>query len=272
VNDLLPRQSGVAWIENLTPSFFSQFFSMPNGNPPPVLISDLVALPFKWGSALRGKKFFHPVGVVAQGSLKRIAPACQGLPLPSGSVTVRISKATGTPGALPDLIGLAIRVPPQHSDPEPWDVLLASAGSGAVTRALALRPVTSWTGRNLTTLMPLDYHGKKWWLRARIESEIDGTGLSLNDVRDRIDQGGVQVAIEQACGGSAFEALARLTLTSVVELQPGEGISFDPVLNTAPGVRLYPAWLADLRASAYARSRDGRDAAQSDAAAPGVAF
>ncbi|MDT5174239.1 MAG: hypothetical protein QOG37_1490, partial [Mycobacterium sp.] len=33
--------------------------------------SDLLALPFQWGSALRGKKFFHPVGVVAQGSLKR---------------------------------------------------------------------------------------------------------------------------------------------------------------------------------------------------------
>ena len=29
-------------------------------------VSDLVALPFQWGSALRGKKFFHPVGVVAR--------------------------------------------------------------------------------------------------------------------------------------------------------------------------------------------------------------
>src|ERR1700738_4139981 len=131
---------GVAWIANLTPSFLS----MQNGNLPPVMFSDLVALPFKWGSALRGKKFFHPVGVVAQGSLKRIAPACQGLPIPSSNVIARLSKATGTPGALPDLIGLAIRVPSQHSRPAPWDVLLASGGSGAVTRALALRPVTSW--------------------------------------------------------------------------------------------------------------------------------
>jgi hypothetical protein len=258
----------VPWIAYLT----TRFFSKQNGNPPPVKVTDLLALPFQWGSALRGKKFFHPVGVVAQGSLKRSAPACQGLPLPSCNVLARISKATGTPGALPDLIGLAIRVPSQHCDPEPWDVLLASAGSGAVTRAVGLRPVTSWTGQNLTTLMPLDYHGKKWWLRARIESEIDATGLSLDDVRERIDHGGVQVAIEQACGGTAFETLARLTLTSVVELQPGEGISFDPVLNTAPGVELHPPWLADLRASAYARSRDGRDAAQFDAAAPRAAF
>ena len=108
------------WIAYLTTSFFSN----KNGNPPPVNVSDLVALPFQWGSSLRGKKIFHPVGVVAEGSLKRVAPACNGLPIPSCSVIARVSKATGTPGALPDIIGLAIRVPPQHADAEPWDICL----------------------------------------------------------------------------------------------------------------------------------------------------
>lgn len=108
--------------------------------------------------------------------------------------------------------------------------------------------------------MPLNYGGKKWWLRARIESEIDGTGVSLDDIRTRIDADGVDVALDQACGSSEFEKLGRLTLTSVVELAPGEDVSFDPVLNTAPGVKLFPGWLADLRASAYSRSRSGRDA------------
>jgi hypothetical protein len=234
------------------------------GNSPPMGVSDLVALPFQWGSALRRKRFFHPVGVVAEGSVKRIAPAGQGLPVPSSHAIARFSKATGTPGSLPDFIGLAIRVPAGHTETEPWDVLLVSAGSGKLTRALALRPARSWAGQNLTTLMPLEYRGSKWWLRARIESEIDGTGLSLDDVRNRLDRGGIEVALEQACGGSAFETLARLTLNRVVEFQPGEDISFDPVLNSAPGVKLYPGWLADLRASAYSRSRDGRDADQSD--------
>jgi hypothetical protein len=229
-----------------------------------VKVQDIVALPFAWGSAIRGKKFFHPLGVVAEGSLDRIAPEGRGLPIPSGQVIARFSKATGTPGALPDFLGLAIRVPSPHPDAGPWDVLLVSAGSGVLTRALALRPVTSWTGQNLSTLMPLNYEGEKWWVRARIETEIDGSGLSLEDVRERIDHGGVHVAIEQARGSSTFENLARLTLTSVVELQSGEDISFDPVLNTAPGVQLYPGWLSDLRASAYARSRDGRDADQSE--------
>ena len=108
--------------------------------------------------------------------------------------------------------------------------------------------------------MPLRYGGKYWWLRARITSEITGFGLSLDAVRERIEQGGVEVVLDQACGRSDFERLARLTLTSVVDGRQGEDVSFDPVINTAPGLKLYPEWLADLRARAYLRSREGRDA------------
>lgn len=224
-------------------------------------VSDLFTLPFQWGSAVRGKRFFHPLGVIATGSLRRIAPEGEGLPISTSDIVARFSKATGTPGGFPDFIGLALRL---DSGAGPWDVLLVSAGSGVLTRVVALRPVTSWSGHDMTTLMPLSYDGKKWWLRARIESGVDGTGLSLGlslaDVRRRIENGGVEVALDQACGSSAFQKLARLKLTRLIELQSGQDVSFDPVLNTAPGVKLYPGWLADLRASAYARSRDGREA------------
>ncbi|OBF81107.1 phosphodiesterase [Mycobacterium sp. 852002-51163_SCH5372311] len=220
-------------------------------------LSDLLARPFGWGSAIRGKRFFHPIGVLADGTVERIAPAADGLPIPSSGVVARLSKATGTPAALPDFIGLALRVP---ADATPWDVLLVSAGSGVLGRTLALRPVTSWTGQHMTTLMPLRYGGKYWWLRARITTEIPGPGVSLDALRERIEQGGVEVVLDQACGTSDFVLLARLTLTRVLDGQYGEDVSFDPVVNTAPGLKLYPEWLADLRARAYQRSREGRDA------------
>ena len=54
---------------------------------------------------------------------------------------------------------------------------------------------------------------------------------------------------------SAFQPLARVVLTNPV---PDGDVSFDPVLHTAPGVEMYPRWLADLRAYAYAQSREGR--------------
>ncbi|GFG64077.1 hypothetical protein MKUB_15670 [Mycobacterium kubicae] len=236
------------------------FPALITGTRPDVNVSELVALPFQWGSAIRGRRFFHPAGVIATGFIERVSPEGNGLPIPSSDVVVRVSKATGTPGSLPDFIGLAIRVPSGQDDDKPWDILLVSAGSGVLTRAVALRPVTSWTGQNMTTLMPLNYQGHKWWLRARIETDIDGSGVSLDAVRERIEGGGIKVVLDQACGSADFDQVAQLTLNDLVGPWPGNDVSFDPVLNTAPGVKLYPGWLADLRASAYARSRDGREA------------
>lgn len=229
-----------------------------NGNPAPVNVSDLVARPFQWGAALRGRRLFHPLGVLAEGFVERVAPAAQGLPLPSSEVVARVSKAAGTPGALPDFIGLAIRVAPQQAAATPWDILLVSSGSGVLARAAGLRPTTSWTGQTLTSLMPLRYQGCIWWLRARSISNINGFGLSLDAVHNAIEGGGIEFAIDQARGRSDFAPLARLKLTGVLDPEPD--VSFDPVLNTAPGLSLYPEWLADLRARAYQRSRDGRDA------------
>lgn len=57
-----------------------------------------------------------------------------------------------------------------------------------------------------------------------------------------------------------FTPLARLALTGVMDAAPGDDVSFDPVVNLAPGVNLRPGCLAGLRASAYRRSREGRDA------------
>ena len=54
--------------------------------------------------------------------------------------------------------------------------------------------------------------------------------------------------------------MAHITLTSAIDPQRDHDVSFDPVLNTAPGLSLRPRWLADLRARAYQHSREGRDA------------
>jgi hypothetical protein len=223
-----------------------------------VNVSDLVAKPFQWGSALRGRRFFHPVGVLAEGSIDRVAPAAEGLPMPSSGVVARVSKAAGTPGALPDFIGLAVRIAPEQRAATPWDILLVSAGSGVLARAVALRPSVSWTGQTLTSLMPLRYGERNWWLRARIVTDINGLGLSLDSVRNGIQCGGIVVTIDQACGRADFEPLARLTLCNVIDPGQGDDVSFDPVMNTPPGLTLYPSWLADLRARAYHRSRAGR--------------
>jgi hypothetical protein len=226
-----------------------------------VRASDIVAVPLQWGSALRNRRVFHPVGVLANGTIERMAPPNEGLPLTSSSdVVARVSKGAGTPGPLPDIIGLAVRIPPEPFAATPWDILLASAGSNVLTRVAGLRPVVSWTGQTMSSLMPLRYEAKNWWLRARMTTEIEGLGVSLDVIREQIGRGGIRFDVDQACGTGDFQPLAELTLTNVLIPKPGEDVSFDPVLHTAPGVELYPGWLAGLRVRAYGRSREGRHA------------
>ncbi|MBV9721014.1 MAG: phosphodiesterase [Mycobacterium sp.] len=223
-------------------------------------LTDLASAPFRWGSAIRQRRVFHPDGVLATGSIERVAPAQAGLPVPSSRLVARISKAAGTPGALPDVIGLALRIAPQADLTADWDILLASAGSGVISRAVGLRPVASWTQKTLTSLAPLRYRGSSWWLRARITTQVNGFGVSLKSIRHQLEHGKIDIELDQARGTSQFCPLAHVTLAGVFTPQSDDDVSFDPVLHTAQGVQMYPPWLADLRARAYDRSRDGRDA------------
>jgi hypothetical protein len=221
-------------------------------------VSDIVTLPLQLGSAVRHRRVFHPEGVLAQGHLKRIAPPGEGLPIETVDVLARLSKAVGIPAGLPDLIGLAWRMPPQATATRPWDVLMVSAGSGLLTR-FTLRPATSWPGTTLSTLMPLRHAGGWWWLKAEIVTPIGGR-LSLDEVRDAISSDGIVFNIEQAHGTGSFEPLAELTLTANIRTDADHDVSFDPTRNTGPVVGLGPEWLTALRERAYLRSRRGRSA------------
>ncbi len=226
-------------------------------------VADIVAVPLQLGSTLRGRRVFHPVGVLAEGRIERQAAPGVGLPIESGPVVGRVSKAVGTPAGLPDLIGLAWRMDTGDPTSGPWDVLLASAGSGLLTR-FALRPTVSWSGTTLTTLMPLHRHDGWWWMKAQVTSPV-GDGLSLDSVRQAIERDGMTFNVEQAHGTGGFEPLAQLRLTRVIQTDEQHDVSFDPMHNTAPGVELGPQWLTTLRERAYFLSRRGRNAPEEPA-------
>lgn len=217
-----------------------------------VKVSDVLALPVELGAAVRHRRLFHPNGVLARGRIDRVAPAGRGLPVESGDVIGRVSKGVGLPGATPDVTGLAWRM---TQDGKPWDVLLAS--TGGLSRVL-LRPAVSWGEVTYSSLMPLRYDGDLWWVRARLATELDGPGVSLDTITDRLARGDLAFDVEQAPSTGAFEPLARLTLSEIIP--PERDLSFDPTQNSAPGVELSPRWLTSFRRAAYRRSREGRDA------------
>jgi hypothetical protein len=220
-------------------------------------VSDIAALPVQLGAAIRHRRLFHPVGVLAEGTLERRAAPNEGLPMVSCQVVGRVSKGVGTPGVVPDIAGVAWRMPPRLQPATPWDVLLASTTAGSIGRVI-LWPATSWSGATFSSLMPLRFEGGLWWVRARVATDIDTPGLSLDVIRDQIHSGGLDFDIDQAAGTGDFIPLARLSLRNL--LARGRDIAFDPTLHSAPSVTLAPNWLSNFRRAAYRRSREGRDA------------
>lgn len=219
--------------------------------------SDIAALPIRLGAAIRNRRLFHPSGVMAEGTLERVAAEHEGLPMYSCNVIARVSKGVGLPGAAPDVAGLAWRIPtpPDLRSCSPWDVLLASTLAG--TR-VGLAPVLSWSGATFSSLMPLRYHDELWWVRAQLATRIDAAGLSLGAVENQINSTGITFNVDQGQSTGGFRPLARLTLRNV---DPScDDIAFDPAMHSDPEVELAPRWLGDFRRSAYKRSRQGRDA------------
>lgn len=219
-----------------------------------VKLSDAVTLPVQVGASLRHRRFFHPTGVLAQGTIERTAPDGDGLPIRSCEIVGRVSKGIGLPGSLPDIVGLAWRMPPQLSG-TPWDILLASTFAG---QRILLCPATSWRNVTLSSLMPLKYEDTHWWLRARLTTRFDGGGLALASVDDQLGRTGLEFELEQAPGTEGFRPLARIALRKKVP--HGRDVPFDPALHIVPGVSLTPHWLAEFRRAAYERSRTGRGA------------
>lgn len=220
-----------------------------------------LTVPLQWGAAMRRRRVFHPNGVLTTASITRLAPHGEGLPIEDAvGVVVRISKGVGTPGSLPDVIGLAMRLPALPFAATPWDILMASAGTGTAGRVLGIRPVLRWTGQPMSTLMPLRYGGDIWWISARMTTPVGTFGVSLDSVRERLRTGRIEFGIEQARGTEAFRPLARLTARGAMEAGETPDVAFDPVRHTAPGVQLMPTWLSRFREQAYDRSRRGRRA------------
>jgi hypothetical protein len=189
----------------------------------------------------RSRKPLHPEGDVVTGRLVRT-----GGEEPSGvdwldsagedEVLVRFSRAIGLPRALPDIHGIAVRIP---VDDRFGDLLLASTGLGRLTR-FVLTAGYDVGRRPLTTLLP--YRGP--------------SGPVLIAAR-AADDSGLRFELLWSRGLGAWVSFADLAVSD--DAGPDPAISFDPVRNPLPGLAFYP-WVRRLREPAYraARGASGR--------------
>jgi hypothetical protein len=182
-------------------------------------------------------KPLHPRGEVVVGRLQR-----HGVASPTGvdwldragedEVLVRRSRAVGLPAPVPDVHGLALRVP--VGEGAYGDLLLASTGWGRVGR-FVLTASRDPGRRPLTTLLPY---------RSPVGPLLVGARVL----------GPEQLELACAVGAGEWEVFAMLGLEP---LAADPIVSFDPISNRIPGLEQY-AWVRRLREPAYAVARGSR--------------
>jgi hypothetical protein len=182
----------------------------------------------------------HPTGSVGRGVLRR-----RGGDVPSGvawldepgedEVLVRASRSAGLPAPLPDVFGLAVRVP---TGPQAYgDLLLASSGAGPLSRFVftpALRP----GNRVLTTITPYRTDGGP-------------VLLSADHRTDRV------VELAWARGRGPWHGFAALQLGEESVGGSDAGVTFDAMRNTVAGLEVYD-WVRRLREPSYRSARRSR--------------
>lgn len=187
-------------------------------------------------------KPLHPRGSVVRGTLRRFGTddetGAAWLDQPGEDlVWARQSRAVGTPAPVPDIFGLAVRVPIQGG--RHGDLLFASTGLGRLTR-YTLTPSRSPYRRPLTTLLPY-------------RTPAGGVLLSA------VFHDPTTVELAWAKGSGAWHPFAQLAFHHDPAGEHDASLSFDPIRNPVPGLETY-GWVRRLREPAYATARRSRRA------------
>jgi hypothetical protein len=199
-------------------------------------------------------KALHPRGQLLPGTLDRFGAVpmtgVAWLDEPgSDEVVVRMSRALGLPRGWPDILGLALRVP--TTDGGYGDLLFATTGTGRGSRFLLRPTVTEPEDTAYTTLLPYRTPAGPLLFAA---FPAAGSG---------------EPRVELRCSGltGTWRPFGILRLGAKPTGDEAEPlVSFDPVLNTVPGLQPYE-WHRRLRKYAYAAARRARGQSQGDAAA-----
>lgn len=203
----------------------------------------LAAVFFVVGRLRRGRaKALHPRGAVLSGRLLRHGGGGTGVAwmddAGSDSVSVRLSRSAGLPPPLPDVLGLALRVP--LPDGRHGDVLLSTTGRRGVGRFLLRPAVDPWRS----------FYGSLLPYRT-------STGPLLIGARPATDGSGTFSLVWSRLSG-AWRPFATLEVPPAPAGALDPALSFDPVVNEVPGLGNY-TWVRRLRQPSYAAARRARE-------------
>lgn len=184
-------------------------------------------------ASLRRGKPLHPRGEISRATLEvtHVLPGAGPFLGEPGTYDglARHATAMGLPSPLPDIDGLALRLPTAGGDA---DLLFASTGTGRLTQYL-LAPHRADRRVPLTTLFPFESGGGRVVL-----------GLFPQ---------GAGYLFRASVASGPWQPLGRLALRPL-DVEDPPDLRFDPIRNTPPGLAFHPA-LVRLRDPAYVAAR-----------------
>jgi hypothetical protein len=212
---------------------------------------------FRVMSRLRGRRSLHPLGVGYEGRLEITGDRrWPGVPLLERSAAhpalVRCSRAAGLPEPLPDVLGIAVKLPGAYGDGGDQDLLFSSAPDQRVLRGVLL-PARSFLRGAFSTLLPYRVGGRRvvLWLRPD-PKRPGGRGRAFAQL-ERAVAGTAVYELWVGGGLRRPRAVGRLVLTR--PLDGADELRFHP-WTTGPGLRP-SGWLNRLRRPSYAASQAG---------------
>ncbi|MFG1945913.1 hypothetical protein [Nonomuraea sp. NPDC048826] len=210
-----------------------------------------------FGARLRGGRVLHPRGRLLAGTLEVTGAGKLGVPVLDErgryEVIARLSKGGSLPGRLPDVLGLAMRLP------GPLDLLLSTCGRAP----WLLWPRAGFAAGPYSSVVPYASETGPVWLVAVPEGENVPADPAL--LPAALGRGQLLFHLLAARKGGPSLPLATLRLRAT--LAEGADLSFDPVRHAHPSLRIEGV-LARLRRDAYRGSREGRDATLDEVSEP----
>lgn len=215
---------------------------------------------FRALSAVRRKRIVHPIGVAYRAELSITAEA---LPpatiLRQGSVhdaIVRFSRGGGLPDALPDVLGLAIKLPGVYGQGADQDFLLVTSGNGPLVNHL-LVPARSFFGLPFSSVLGYRADGERVLFGALPGSRpAPGGAAGLEELVAAAEAGGLRYRFAVASRLGRWRPAGFIEVGARLSDGEAETLRFNP-WNTGEDLRP-DGFLNWLRDAAYRGSQSGR--------------
>ena len=213
---------------------------------------------FKALSAARGKRAFHPHGVVFEATFTPyVRSAKTGVELLDGGerrALVRCSRALGLPEPVPDILGFAIRFPDAYGPGAHQDLLTVTSFDAPLAHH-ALVPATGFFERPYSTLLAFRLPEGIRLFGVLPLGSGPALGPRLEQIAEAAERGTATFELALSPLNGRFDGVGMIVLGERLPRAEGERLRFNPQYSGG-GIR--PAGpLQGLRDPAYRGSQAG---------------